>query len=140
MPQKVSLEVLRTPIGFCILSTSFTSVSIFSVCCYSSVSISVGETQVSLSSSDTSSICLASSLHSPDLTYSNITSAPQDGNTSLRNAMSGGQEKHGIGNSRHNVQGHIDQGQLVTSQHRSHLSNMAILCMSFASLIIYLLS
>jgi hypothetical protein len=38
------------------------------------------------------------STYSPDLTYPNKTSAPQDQNTSLRDAMSGGQEKHGIRN------------------------------------------
>jgi hypothetical protein len=41
MPQKDILDKLRTPVCFRILSTSFTSVSIFSFCCYSSVSISV---------------------------------------------------------------------------------------------------
>ncbi len=38
MPQKDTLDNLRTPVCFRILSTSFTSVSIFSVWCYSSVS------------------------------------------------------------------------------------------------------
>jgi hypothetical protein len=41
MPQKDTLDNLRTPVCFRILSTSFTSVSIFSVWCYSSVSISM---------------------------------------------------------------------------------------------------
>ncbi len=40
-PRRTTWTVLRTPVCFRILSTSFTSVSIFSVCCYSSVSISV---------------------------------------------------------------------------------------------------
>ncbi len=41
MLQKGTLENVRTPLCFRILSTSFSSVSIFSVCCYSSVSISM---------------------------------------------------------------------------------------------------
>ncbi len=41
MPQKDTLENVRTPVCFRILSSSLTSVSIFSVWCYSSVSISV---------------------------------------------------------------------------------------------------
>jgi hypothetical protein len=41
MPQKDTLDNLRTPVCFRIPSTSFTSVSIFSVWCYSSVSISM---------------------------------------------------------------------------------------------------
>ncbi len=41
MPQKDTLEMLCTPVCFRILSMSFSSVSIFFVCCYSSVSISV---------------------------------------------------------------------------------------------------
>ncbi len=41
MPQKDTLENVRTPVCFRILSPSLTSVSIFSVWCYSSVSISV---------------------------------------------------------------------------------------------------
>jgi hypothetical protein len=41
MPQKETLENVRTPLCFRILSLSLTSVSIFSVCCYSIVSISV---------------------------------------------------------------------------------------------------
>jgi hypothetical protein len=39
--QKETLENVRTPVCFRILSSSLTSVSIFSVCCYSIVSISV---------------------------------------------------------------------------------------------------
>jgi hypothetical protein len=46
MPQKDTLDNLRTPVCFRILSTSFTSVSIFSVWCYSSVSISMILTNV----------------------------------------------------------------------------------------------
>jgi hypothetical protein len=46
MPQKDALDNLRTPVCFRILSTSFTSVSIFSVWCYSSVSISMILTNV----------------------------------------------------------------------------------------------
>ncbi len=47
MPQKDTLDNLRTPVCFRILSPSFTSVSIFSVSCYSIVSISaVGQTPV----------------------------------------------------------------------------------------------
>ncbi len=41
MPQKETLENVRTPVCFHILSSSPNSVSIFSVCCYSIVSISV---------------------------------------------------------------------------------------------------
>jgi hypothetical protein len=41
MPQKDTLDNLRTPICFRILTSSFTSVSIFSLSCYSIVSISV---------------------------------------------------------------------------------------------------
>jgi hypothetical protein len=41
MPQKDTLDNLRTPVCFRIPSSSFTSVSIFSVSCYSIVSISV---------------------------------------------------------------------------------------------------
>ncbi len=41
MPQKDTLDNLRTPVCFRILSSSFTSVSIFSFSCYSIVSISV---------------------------------------------------------------------------------------------------
>ncbi len=41
MPQKDTLDNLRTPVCFRILSSSVTSVSIFSVSCYSIVSISV---------------------------------------------------------------------------------------------------
>ncbi len=41
MPQKDTLDNLRTPVCFRILSSSFTSVSIFSFCCYSRVSISM---------------------------------------------------------------------------------------------------
>jgi hypothetical protein len=37
MPQKDTLDNLRTPVCFRIPSSSFTSVSIFSVWCYSSV-------------------------------------------------------------------------------------------------------
>jgi hypothetical protein len=44
MPQKDTLDNLRTPVCFRILSSSFTSVSIFSLSCYSIVSISVGKT------------------------------------------------------------------------------------------------
>ncbi len=44
MPQKDTLDNLRTPVCFRILSSSFTSVSIFSVSCYSIVSISVIQT------------------------------------------------------------------------------------------------
>jgi hypothetical protein len=40
--QKETLENVRTPVCFHILSSSLTSVSIFSDCCYSIVSISVG--------------------------------------------------------------------------------------------------
>ncbi len=40
-PRRTPWTVLRTPVCCCLLSTSFTSVSIFSVCCNSSVSISV---------------------------------------------------------------------------------------------------
>ncbi len=40
-PQKDALENVRTPVCFRILSSSLTSVSMFSVWCYSSVSISV---------------------------------------------------------------------------------------------------
>jgi hypothetical protein len=39
--QKESLENVRTSVCFRILSSSLTSVSVFSVCCYSIVSISV---------------------------------------------------------------------------------------------------
>ena len=46
MPQKDTLDNLRTPVCFRILSMSFTSVSIFSVWCYSSVSISMILTNV----------------------------------------------------------------------------------------------
>ncbi len=41
IPQGTPWTVLRTPVSLRILSTSFISVSIFSVCCYSSVSISM---------------------------------------------------------------------------------------------------
>jgi hypothetical protein len=41
MPQKETPIILRTPVCFRILSSSLTSVSIFSVCCYSIISISV---------------------------------------------------------------------------------------------------
>jgi hypothetical protein len=41
MPQKDTLDNLRTPLCFRILSSYFTSVSIFSLSCYSIVSISV---------------------------------------------------------------------------------------------------
>jgi hypothetical protein len=41
MPQKDTLDNLRTPVCFRILSSSLTSVSIFSLSCYSIVSISV---------------------------------------------------------------------------------------------------
>jgi hypothetical protein len=41
MPQKETLDKFRTPVSFRILSSSLTSVTIFSVCCYSIVSISV---------------------------------------------------------------------------------------------------
>ncbi len=44
MPQKDTLDNLRTPVCFRILSSSFTSVSIFSLSCYSIVSISVDGT------------------------------------------------------------------------------------------------
>jgi hypothetical protein len=44
MPQKDTLNNLGTPVCFRIPSSSFTSVSIFSVSCYSIVSISVGRT------------------------------------------------------------------------------------------------
>jgi hypothetical protein len=46
--QKETLENVRTPVCFRILSSSLTSVSIFSVCCYSIVSISVGHTNTKL--------------------------------------------------------------------------------------------
>jgi hypothetical protein len=44
LPQKETLDKLRTPVCFRILSSSLSSVSMFSVCCYrySIVSISVG--------------------------------------------------------------------------------------------------
>ncbi len=41
MLQKETLKNVRTPVCFRILSTSCSSVSVFSVCCYSSVSISM---------------------------------------------------------------------------------------------------
>ncbi len=44
MPQKDTLDNLRTPVCFRILSSSFTSVSVFSVSCYSILSISVVHT------------------------------------------------------------------------------------------------
>ncbi len=50
MPQKETLKNVRTPVCFRILSSSLTSVSIFSVCCYSSVSISVVFTSLHLRS------------------------------------------------------------------------------------------
>ncbi len=40
-PRRTPWMMLRTPVCFCILSSSLASVSIFSVCCYSIVSISV---------------------------------------------------------------------------------------------------
>ncbi len=46
MPQKDTLDNLHTPVCFRILSSSFTSVSIFSVSCYSIVSVSVGTSPV----------------------------------------------------------------------------------------------
>jgi hypothetical protein len=46
MPQKDTLDNLRTPVCFRILSSSFTSVSIFSVSCYSIISVSVGTSLV----------------------------------------------------------------------------------------------
>ncbi len=40
-PRRTPWTVLRTPVCFCILLTSFTSVSIFSVCCYSKIEMTL---------------------------------------------------------------------------------------------------
>jgi hypothetical protein len=67
MPQKDTLDKLRTPICFRILSMSFTSVSIFSVCCYSSVSISVVHTLTQVKACFTQ--CCGSGMFIPDPTF-----------------------------------------------------------------------